>query len=45
MALLDRHNAAQAPPAWPASLELPMFIDKTSEDAQDPSDTYVYVPN
>jgi uncharacterized sulfatase len=44
-ALLDRHNAEQAPPAWPAALEVPIFIDKTGEDAQDPADTYVYVPN
>lgn len=45
MALLDRHNAEQAPPAWPASLEVPIFIDKTGEDPQDPDDPYVYVPN
>ncbi|MGA0797264.1 MAG: hypothetical protein ACO3P0_14405, partial [Quisquiliibacterium sp.] len=44
-ALLDAHNAEQSPPAWPATLEVPIFIDKTGEDAQDPSDTYVYVPN
>jgi len=42
---LDVHNAEQAAPLWPALAELPVFIDKTLADPQDPADEYVYVPN
>jgi uncharacterized sulfatase len=45
IALLDAHNAEQATPSWPALAELPVLIDKTVADPQDPADEYVYVPN
>jgi uncharacterized sulfatase len=44
-ALLDAHNAEQAEPLWPALAELPVLIDRTAADPQDPVDEYVYVPN
>jgi len=45
LALLEAHNAEQAAPSWPALAELPVLIDKTVADPQDPADEYVYVPN
>lgn len=44
-ALLDRHNADQAEPAWPSLGELPVLIDKTLAETQSPEDAYVYAPN
>jgi uncharacterized sulfatase len=45
LALLEAHDAEQAEPRWPALAELPVLIDKTVADPQDPADEYVYVPN
>jgi arylsulfatase A-like enzyme len=45
IARLEAHNAEQAAPLWPALAELPVLIDKTVADPQDPADEYVYVPN
>ena len=45
VALLDAHNAAQAEPLWISRGELPVLIDKTLAEPQDPADEYVYVPN
>ena len=45
LALLNEHNASQAEPMWPSRAELPVLIDKTLAEPQDPTDEYVYVPN
>ncbi len=44
-ALLDAHNAEQQPPAWPATLESPITIDKTLAEPFEADDEYVYWPN
>lgn len=45
LAMLDRHNAAQRPPAWPALLEAPILIDKTLKQEFNTGDEFVYWPN
>jgi len=45
LARLEAHNAEQAAPLWPALAELPVLVDKTLAEPQDPADEYVYVPN
>jgi arylsulfatase A-like enzyme len=45
MAMLDEHNATQVDPAWPALLESPIRIDKTSADPYSVNDEYIYWPN
>lgn len=45
LAMLDEHNARQIESAWPAMLESPQFIDKTSADERASGDEYVYWPN
>ncbi len=45
LAMLDEHNAAQAEPAWPAVIELPITIDKTIIDKYVEGDDYIYWPN
>lgn len=45
LARLAAHNAQQVSPLWPALAEMPVLVDKTLADPQDPTDEYVYVPN
>ncbi|MFU8817939.1 MAG: sulfatase-like hydrolase/transferase [Pseudomonadales bacterium] len=45
LALLNEHNAAQVEPMWPSRAEMPVLIDKTLAEPQDPADEFVYVPN
>jgi len=42
---LEEHEASQQPPAWPASAEMPVNVDKTLLEADAPDDEYVYWPN
>tara|TARA_A100001037_G_scaffold306477_1_gene351827 strand:- start:31001 stop:32656 length:1656 start_codon:yes stop_codon:yes gene_type:complete len=44
-ALLDTHNAAQAPPMWPSVVDLPQRIDKHGGQAYEHDDEYIYWPN
>ncbi|MFP6815671.1 MAG: hypothetical protein VB949_08400 [Pseudomonadales bacterium] len=44
-ALLDEHNAAQAEPAWPNVLEMPVLVDKTGAEEYVEGDEYIYWPN
>jgi arylsulfatase A-like enzyme len=41
-ALLDKHNAAMPPPLWPSFIEIPVMIDKTLDQKQEPGDEYTY---
>lgn len=43
--ILAAHNAEQVAPLWPNVVQLPVSIDKTSEDPQEPDDDYIYWPN
>ncbi len=43
--MLDEHNAEQVNPSWPALVESPIRIDKTSKDPRSPDDDYIYWPN
>ncbi len=45
LALLDAHNLRQTPPAWPALMEVPILIDKTSDLDYASGDEYIYWPN
>lgn len=45
LALLDAHNAEQAPPMFPSGGEMPVTIDKTLADEVDETDEYIYWPN
>lgn len=44
MALLDAHNAEQAPPMVPVGGEVPVLVDKTLADEATPEDEYIYWP-
>jgi uncharacterized sulfatase len=44
-ALLDAHNAEQAPPMWPSVIESPQLIDKTGAQDYVEGDEYTYWPN
>ncbi|HTK99000.1 MAG TPA: sulfatase-like hydrolase/transferase [Pseudomonadales bacterium] len=44
-ALLDAHNAEQAPPMWPSVIESPQLIDKTGAQPYVEGDDYTYWPN
>jgi len=44
-ALLDEHNAAQAEPAWPSVLQVPILVDKTGAQDYVEGDEYIYWPN
>jgi len=44
-ALLDAHDAEQAPPLWPSVLDVPQLVDKHGGQPYEPGDTYVYWPN
>jgi len=44
-ALLDAHDAEQAPPAWPSTVELPVNVDKTLAEPDAEDDAYLYWPN
>lgn len=44
-ALLEAHNAEQAPPAWPSLVELPIYIDQPQGADHKPGDDYIYWPN
>jgi uncharacterized sulfatase len=43
--LLAQHNAEQAEPRWPSSIEMPVSIDKTRVEHDAPDDEYIYWPN
>lgn len=44
-ALLDQHNEELGPPGWPAIVEGPIPVDRTSADPYVPGEEYVYWPN
>jgi arylsulfatase A-like enzyme len=44
-AVLTAHHANMPPPQWPSFIELPIAIDKTSDQKQLPSDEYTYWSN
>jgi uncharacterized sulfatase len=44
-AALNRHNAAQAPPAWPSQASVPINIDKDLSHPDAPDDEYIYWSN
>jgi uncharacterized sulfatase len=41
-ALLEAHNAGMPPALWPSFIEMPVLIDKTSNQKQLPGDEYTY---
>ncbi len=43
-ALLDAHNAQQAPPLYPAAGQVPVLVDKTLEQPGTAEDEYIYWP-
>ena len=45
LAALAAHVAQQAPPAWPAQMEMPVRIDKHDAQPWSTDDEYVYVTN
>jgi hypothetical protein len=45
LAMLNKHNAEQIEPSWPALIESAIRVDKTLKDTQTPDDEYVYWPN
>jgi hypothetical protein len=44
-AALARHNAEQAPPAWPSQASVPINIDKDLSEPDDADDEYIYWSN
>ncbi|MDJ0877756.1 MAG: sulfatase-like hydrolase/transferase [Halieaceae bacterium] len=44
-AALAKHNAEQAPPAWPSQLSAPVNIDKDLSQPDAPDDEYIYWSN
>jgi uncharacterized sulfatase len=44
-AALARHNAEQAPPAWPRQASVPINIDKDLSQPDAPDDEYIYWSN
>jgi hypothetical protein len=44
-AILTAHHANMPPSQWSSFIELPIAIDKTSEQKQLPSDEYTYWSN
>ena len=40
--LLAAHHRGMAEPLWPTFIEMPIFIDKTVDQAQSPDDEYTY---
>lgn len=44
-ALLDAHNAEQAPPLWPSISQSPQLIDKHDGEPYAQGDEYIYWPN
>ncbi len=42
---LARHNAEQAPPAWPSQASVPVNIDKDLSQPDAPDDEYIYWSN
>ena len=43
--LLERVNASQKKPMWPALSEMPVLVDKFLVDAFEEGDEYIYWPN
>ena len=41
-ALLVAHHAQMPPPLWASFIEMPVLIDKTLDQKQDPADEYTY---
>jgi uncharacterized sulfatase len=44
-ALLDAHNAQMVAPLWPSFLEMPVMVDRTLDQAEQPGDEVVYWQN
>jgi uncharacterized sulfatase len=44
-AAMARHNAEQAPPAWPSQASVPINIDKDLSQPDAPDDEYIYWSN
>jgi uncharacterized sulfatase len=44
-ALLAAHNAEQATPMWPSTINAPQYIDKHTGQTREPDDEYIYWPN
>jgi arylsulfatase A-like enzyme len=44
-ALLDAHNAQMAEPLWPSFLAMPVAVDKTLDQPEEPGDEVVYWNN
>ncbi|MEE4360637.1 MAG: sulfatase-like hydrolase/transferase [Pseudomonadales bacterium] len=44
-ALLAQHNAEQAAPRWPGVIQIPVMIDKTTQDPWAPGDEIAFFPN
>ena len=42
---LAKHNAEQAPPAWPSKIAMPVNIDKDLSQPDAPDDQYIYWSN
>ena len=45
LAMLDEHNATQVESRWPAMIEGVIPIDRTSSDAYEEGEEYIYWPN
>tara|TARA_Y100001933_G_scaffold232387_2_gene250984 strand:+ start:505 stop:2169 length:1665 start_codon:yes stop_codon:yes gene_type:complete len=45
LGLLAVHNDSQAPPRWPGVIEIPVMIDKTTQDEWQPGDEVAFFPN
>jgi arylsulfatase A-like enzyme len=43
--LLQAHHAGMPPPLWSSFLEIPIYIDKTLDQARSPGDEYTYWSN
>ena len=44
-ALLDAHNAQMVAPLWPSFIELPVMVDRTLDQPEQPGDEVVYWQN
>ena len=44
-ALLDAHNAQMVAPLWPSFLEMPVMVDRTLDQPEQPGDDVVYWQN
>jgi uncharacterized sulfatase len=44
-ALLAAHDAEQAEPRWPGIIEIPVRIDRTTQDPYEPGEEIAFFPN